>query len=197
MRRLLERQAVSLALPTKDLEPVDLDCVVLLTESDMALLQTRAADGVSVALVDGVAVLGFVHDGRPVMLRGSAQQLTPTLFTFRVSDGVGVRQLRGRTRLQVRVPVVVGAPGAADIEGWTIDLSRSGAALELPHPPLRDSFTVTIRMPTGEPLTVAAEVVRSTARGLAVTFPGIADEDARRLESFILTEKARAVWAAA
>jgi PilZ domain len=196
VRRLRERQPVSLAVPTKDLEPTDVDCVVLLTEADMALLQTRAADGIAVALVDGVAVLGFEHEGRPVMLRGSAQQLTPTLFTFRVSDGIGVRQLRGRTRLQVRVPVTVTC-GGAEIDGWTIDLSRSGAALELSRPPAADDFTLVLRMPDGEPVTVAAQIVRATATGLAVTFPEITPEIARRLESFILTQKARALWAAA
>jgi hypothetical protein len=197
VRRLQERQPVSLAVPTRDPEPLDVDCVVLLTEADMALLQTRAPAGVQVPITDGVSVIGFVHEGRPVMLRGTAQQLTPTLFTFRVSDGIGVRQLRGRTRLQVRVPVVVSAAGAAEMHGWTIDLSRSGAALELPSPPMAETFGLTLRLPSGDQLVVTAQVVRSTERGLAVTFPEITDEAARRLESFILTEKARALWAAA
>jgi hypothetical protein len=197
VRRLRERQAVSLAVPTKDLEPVDVDCVVLLTEADMALLQTRKPNGVQVELVDGVAVMGFVHEGRPVMLRGAAQQLTPTLFTFRVSDGVGVRQLRGRSRLRVRVPVTVAVPGEEPIDGYTIDLSRSGVALELRRPPAALEFEVRLLLPGRGPLTLSCRIVRELEAGLAVTFVDVPEEAARDLESFILTEKARAVWVAA
>jgi hypothetical protein len=197
VRRLRERQAVSLAVPTKDLEPIDVDCVVLLTEADMALLQARKPNPVQVPLVDGVAVMGFVHDGRPVMLRGSAEQLTPTLFTFRVSDGVGVRQLRGRSRLRVRVPVTVTVTGEEPIEGFTIDLSRSGAALELRRPPAALEFELRLLLPERGPLTLSCRIVRELETGLAVTFVDISPEAARGLESFILTEKARAVWVAA
>lgn len=197
MRRLRERQAVSLAVPTKDLEPVDVDCVVLLTEADMALLQTRKPNGIQVQLVDGVAVMGFVNEGRPVMLRGSAQQLTPTLFTFRVSDGVGVRQLRGRSRLRVRVPVTVTVPDTAPISGFTIDLSCSGAALELREPPAGLEFELRLLLPERGPLTLACRIVRELEVGLAVTFVDIRQDAARGLESFILTEKARALWVAA
>jgi hypothetical protein len=197
MRRLRERQAVSLAVPTRDPEPVDVDCLVLLTEGDGALLQTRRPDGVQVDIVDGVSVIGFVHEGRPVMLRGTAQQLTPTLFTFRVSDGVGVRQLRGHTRLRVRVPVTVCVAGAAPIEGWTIDLSRSGAGIELREPPAADTFTLTLRLPEREPLVLAAEIVRELPTGMGIAFTDPPPEASRILESFIVTEKARAVWLAA
>ena len=197
MRRLRERQAVSLAVPTKDLEPVDVDCVVLLTEGDMALLQTRKPNGIQVHLVDAVAVMGFVHEGRPVMLRGSAQQLTPTLFTFRVSDGIGVRQLRGRSRLRVRVPVAVTVPGTAPISGFTIDLSCSGVALELREPPAALEFELRLLLPDRAPLTLDCRLVRELEVGLAVTFVDISPEATRTLETFILTEKARAVWIAA
>jgi hypothetical protein len=197
VRRLRERQAISLAVPTKDLEPVDVDCVVLLTEGDMALLQTRKSSGIQVQLVDGVAVIGFVHEGRPVMLRGSAQQLTPTLFTFRVSDGIGVRQLRGRSRLRVRVPVTVTVPGTPPISGVTIDLSCSGVALELREPPPALEFELRLLLPERGPLTLACRVVRDLDVGFAVTFVDISHDDVRTLETFILTEKARAVWLAA
>lgn len=197
MRRLRERQAISLAVPTKDLEPVDVDCVVLLTEADMALLQTRKSSGIQVQLVDGVAVIGFVHEGRPVMLRGSAQQLTPTLFTFRVSDGIGVRQLRGRSRLRVRVPVTVTVPGTPPISGFTIDLSCSGVALELREPPPALEFELRLLLPERGPLTLACRFVRELEVGFAVTFVDISHDDVRALETFILTEKARAVWIAA
>lgn len=199
MRRLRERQPVSLAVPTKDLEPADVDCIVLLTEGDTALLQTVDPRGVTIVdPVDGVAVMGFQYDDGPVMLRGSAQQLTPALFSFHVSDGIGVRQLRLRTRLHVRVPAVVSAPGATDIHGWTVDLSRSGAALELHEPPLGDTLRVTLRLPDGhDPMVADATVVRRTPHGVAVHFPDLAADLARRLEAFILTEKARAGWSAA
>jgi PilZ domain-containing protein len=198
VRRLRERQAVTLAVPTKDVEPVDVDCVVLLTESDRALLQTRRPNGIQAQFVDGVAVIGFVHEGRPVMLRGSAEQLTPTLFTFRVSDGVGVRQLRGRSRLRVRVPVTVTVPGTAPISGFTIDLSRSGAAIELREPPAALEFELRLLLPERAPLTLACRIVRELEAGrLAVGFVDLTQDAARGLESFILTEKARAVWLAA
>lgn len=199
MRRLRERQPVSLAVPTKDIEPTDVDCIVLMTEADTALLQTASPDGVQIVdPVDGVAVLGFQHEDRPVMLRGTAAQLTPALFAFRVSDGIGVRQLRGRTRLRVRVPVVVSAAGMTDIHGFTIDLSRSGALLELREPPLDQDVDVSLQLPDGGgALSIPARIVRRTPDGLAVHFADIADEAARRLETFILTEKARAVWVVA
>ena len=196
MKRLRERQAVTLAVPTK-FGPIDVEAVVLLTEGEQALLQTRRKDGVRAKLVDGVTVLGFMHDARPIVLRGSAQQLTPTLFTFRVSDGVGVRQLRGRSRLRVRVPVTVTVPGTAPVAGWTIDLSRSGAAIELREAPGGSEFALELRLPEREPIVLTARIVRELAIGLAVEFPHLPPEAARELESFILTEKARAVWLAA
>jgi hypothetical protein len=199
MRRLRERQSVSLAVPTKDIEPTDVGCVMLLAEGDTALLQTVDPNGVEIVdPVDGVAVLGFQHDNRLVMLRGTARQLTPSLFSFQVMDGVGVRQLRSRTRLPVRVPVVVSAHGATEIHGCTTDLSCSGAALELRVPPLGSRFTLTLQLPDGgEPVVVDADVVRQTPVGLAVHFSEISHALALRIESFILTEKARAVWLAA
>jgi hypothetical protein len=188
-----------LAVPTKDVEPTDVDCVVVMTEADMALLQTSDPRGVQVVdPVDGVSVIGFQHEDRPVMLRGTATQLTPTLFAFRVSDGVGVRQLRARTRLRVRVPVVVSAPGMTDIHGVTVDLSCSGALLELREPPLDATFEVSLRLPDGgAPLSLPAQIVRRAPEGFAVTWPEIPPAAARRLETFILTEKARAGWVAA
>jgi PilZ domain len=198
MRRLRERQQLSLAVPVDDQDaPVaDIDCFVLLTESDTAFLQTVDMRGTAVEPIEGTAVIGFVHDGRPVMLRGTAEKLTPALFRFRVSDGIGVPQLRGSTRVQVRMPVVVAAEGTADVHGFTVDLSRTGALLEVLAPAVDRDLNVTLALPDGgSPLKLVGRPVRSTLQGVAVHFVDPAPEASRRLESLILTEKARALWA--
>jgi PilZ domain len=198
MRRLRERQPLSLAIPIDDQDtPVaDLDCLVLLTEGDTAFLQTADPRGTALQPIEGTAVIGFVHDGRPVMLRGTAEKLTPALFRFRVSDGVGVPQLRGSTRVQVRVPIVVAAEGTADAHGFTVDLSRTGALLDVLAPAVDRDLNVTLALGDGSPpLKVVARPVRNTQQGIAVHFVDPAPEASRRLESLILTEKARALWA--
>jgi len=198
MRRLRERQPLSLAVPIDDQDtPVaDLDCFVLLTEGDSAFLQTADPRGTTVVPIEGASVIGFVHDGRPVMLRGTAEKLTPALFRFRVSDGVGVPQLRGCTRVRVRVQVVVSAEGTANAHGFTVDLSRSGALLDVLAPAVDRDLNVTFSLPDGgPPLKLLAQPVRSTPEGVAVHFVEPPPEASRRLESLILTEKARALWA--
>jgi hypothetical protein len=198
VRRLREHQPLSLAVPVDDQENpvVDLDCLVLLTEGDTAFLQTVDPRGTSVEPIEGTAVIGFVHDGRPVMLRGSAQKLTPALFRFRVSDGVGVPQLRGSTRVRTRIPVTVSAEGTATAHGLTIDLSRSGALLDVLAPAVDRDLNVTLALTDGEPpLRLVARPVRRTPRGIAVQFVDPPAAAVRRLESLILAEKARALWA--
>lgn len=198
VRRLRERQPLSLAVPVDDQDnPVaDLDCLVLLTEGDTAFLQTADPRGTTVEPIGGTAVIGFVHEGRPVMLRGTAEKLTPALFRFRVSDGVGVPQLRGSTRVDTRIPVVVSAEGSRDTHGFTVDLSRSGALLAVLAPAVDRDLNVTLELFDGEPpLKVLARQVRRTPQGIAVQFVDPSPEAARRLESLILSEKARALWA--
>ncbi len=198
MKRLRERQPLSLAVPVDDQDaPVaDLDCLVLLTEGDTAFLQTTDARGTVVEPVQGTAVIGFVHDGRPVMLRGTAEKLTPALFRFRVSDGVGVRQLRGSTRVQTRIPVSVVAERARETRGFTVDLSRSGALLAVHVPAFERELSVTLEIPDGDPpLHVRARPVRRTPQGIAVQFVDPSADATRRLESLVLSEKARALWA--
>ncbi len=198
MRRLRERQPLSLAVPIDDpdVQVADLDCLVLLTEGDSAFLQTADPRGTALEPIEGTAVIGFVHDGRPVMLRGTAEKLTPALFRFRVSDGVGVPQLRGSTRVQTRVPIVVSVEGAGDAHGFTVDLSRTGALLDVLAPAVDRDLNVALSLPDGgEPLRVVARPVRSTPQGIAVHFVDPPPEVSQRLESLILTEKARALWA--
>jgi hypothetical protein len=200
MRRLRERQQLSLAVPTTDpdFEVADLDCLVLLTEADTALLQTTSPRGFDLPLAPGVALIGFEHEGSQVMLRGVAEQLAPTLFAFRVSDGVSLRQLRGSSRMDVAVPVVASASGMTDIHGATVDLSRTGALLDLPQPPLEGNLLLTLDLPgAAEPLRLTAQQVRHGERGLAVRFVDSDPDMLRRLESFILTAKVRALWAVA
>jgi hypothetical protein len=200
VRRLRERQVVSLAVPTHDpdLEVADLACLVLLTESDMALLQTVDSAGVAVDVAEGVALIGFEHEGRTVMLRGTAEQLTASLFAFRVADSASIKQLRSSSRMDIEVPVVVSVSDLTEIPGATVDLSRGGAMLELRELPPDGDLVVTLKLPEGrEPLTLSARLVRRTDTGVAVHFFDPPPADVRRLESFILSQKTRMLRAAA
>ena len=81
-------------------------------------------------------------------------------------------------------------------QGFTVDLSRSGALLDVLTPAVDRDLNVTLSLPDGaSPLRLIARPVRSTPQGIAVQFVDPSPEESRRLESLILTEKARALWA--
>jgi PilZ domain len=199
MRRLRERQLVTLGFSAgrEREDPVDAPFLVVLIEAENVLLQSVTSTPPVLPTTGEAAMLAFEHEGRLVMLRGVAIALTPTLFTFRVGDGIGIRPLRERARLCVSVPATVAVAGRPEIRGTTIDISAGGAALALPEHPADAEHEVTLELPDGSaPLTLPSVVVRHTPEGVAVRFRDPCPAAVRRLEGFIVVEKARAVWAA-
>ena len=74
--------------------------------------------------------------------------------------------------MDVRIPVEVNQPMIRD--GWLVNLSATGALLEvdLTCEP-GDGVQFSIMLPEEEPIPLAAEVVRSTDKTVAVRFIGL------------------------
>jgi len=92
--------------------------------------------------------------------------------------------------VDVRLPVEVNHPMIRD--GWLVNLSPSGALLDVDLPTYPgEGIQLSIIVPDGDPIALAAEVVRCTDWLVAVKFIALTVADERALGHIVFAEQRR------
>lgn len=194
MRRLRDFQLVALQLGERVLP-----CRTVAVAAIEAVLEPHSAAAIATIDLPADAALTFDHRGHPVMLAGrAASGPVPGTLRFRITDAVGLRELRLRPRLRAELPVRVTPVVTGDAiagptwNGVTVDLSAGGVVVA-GYPGARGArVAIAVDVPgLAAPVRAGAVVIRRRPEGAAMRFEDLDPTVAAALDEVIFAVRRR------
>jgi hypothetical protein len=176
---------------TRGMADPGLPCaVVAISRVQVALLPLRAVRFPSLPAALGEMYLGFRLGPRSAALHGVGAALAEDDLRFYALDGVQLCQRRA-TRLRAQLAIRVAPEGGATVTTETVDVSASGALLDL-----QDGLTIgapvhfDLRLDdAADPITGTARTVSGYGGRIALDFADVDGDGKQRIDDHIIDAK--------
>jgi hypothetical protein len=165
--------------------------IVAATSKDVAWLLPRDARDATPGLLPRSAQISFTHQGHLVVLHGRAERTAHGTVAFHANREGRIDNLRASPRLDVQLPVQVGAAGATQAT-TTINLSAGGALLAGGgFGPAEGAVELEIALPQDTVVKARGLIVRVHEEGTGIRFFDLDPSDHAHIDSMVLSVRAQ------
>jgi PilZ domain len=165
--------------------------VVAATSQDVAWLLPRDPRDATPGLLPRSAQISFTHQGHLVVLHGRAERTAHGTVAFHANREGRIDNLRSSPRLDVQLPVQVGAAGATHTT-TTVNLSAGGALLAGGSFGAADgAVELEIALPQDTVVKAGGRIVRVHEKGTGVRFSDLDPAAREHIDSMVLSVRAQ------